>query len=154
MATTNIHAAPSVGMLLLKLGRSAQRQCTAALKPGELTPRHIAALFELRGGPMPQQALGDAVGADPSKLVGILNDLEAEKLVVRQRDPEDRRRHIVALADEGDKRLAEAERQIAAVEERLLSGLTEEQRAQLAELLMLVKETSGLDPYLDEPLES
>lgn len=152
MTTTESQLAPSVGMLLLKLGRSAQLQCREALRADHLTPRHLAALYELRRGPMAQQALGDAVGADPSKLVGILNDLEAEELVIRRRDPEDRRRHIVEVSEEGRERLAAAECQIAIVEERLLAGLNEKQRAQLAELLMLVKETSRLDPLLDEPL--
>ena len=153
MATkTETPLTPSVGMLLLKLGRSAQRQCRQALAADHLTPRHLAALYELRRGPLAQQALGEAVGADPSKLVGILNDLEAENLVSRRRDPEDRRRHIVELAPEGQERLAAAECQIAVIEDHLLSGLTEEQRAQLAELLALVKETSQLDPLLDEPL--
>jgi DNA-binding MarR family transcriptional regulator len=152
---TREKAAAHPGILLLKLGRAAQRQCGQALKPSELTPRHLGALYELRGGPQSQQALGDAVGVDPSKLVGILNDLEAESLVVRRRDPDDRRRHIVELADEGRERLAAAERAIAEVEQRLLAGLTEEQRVQLAELLALVAETTDLhDELVDEPIQA
>ncbi len=124
-----------VGMLLVKLGLDAKRQFSEALKPTELTPRHVVALFELAQGPMTQQALGDAVGVDPSKLVGLLNDLEAENLVLRRRDRADRRRHIVEISEQGQARLAAAKRAVAAVDERLLEGLDEEQRSELQSLL-------------------
>src|SRR5436853_7892165 len=85
---------PLSGMLLVKLGRALQHGFNDALKPIELTPRHLQVLDELRQGPMSQQALADRVGADPTKLVGLLNDLEDRSLVLRRRDPVDRRRHI------------------------------------------------------------
>src|SRR6266571_7640237 len=86
---------PLSGMLLVKLGRALQHRFNDALKPSELMPRHLQVLDELRQGPMSQQALADRVGVDPTKLVGLLNDLEGKGLVVRRRDPVDRRRHIV-----------------------------------------------------------
>ena len=51
----------------------------------------------------------EMIGVDPSKLVGLLNDLEAEGLIVRRRDPDDRRRHIVEVSKKGRTRLAAAE---------------------------------------------
>src|SRR6266850_1035579 len=86
MATTdlaNSARAPSLplsGMLLVKLGRALQHRFNGALKPSELTPRHLQVLDELRQGPMSQQALADRVGVDPTKLVGLLNDLEGQQL--------------------------------------------------------------------------
>jgi len=153
MTTTEAKLTPHAGILLLKLGRLAQRQCAAELKAEELTPRHFATLIELRAGPRSQQSLGEAVGADPSKLVGILNDLEAEGLVVRRRDPDDRRRHIVELAPKGETRLEATECVVDAIEERMLASLTDEQREQLAHLLSIVADTSGLpDAFADEPI--
>ena len=84
--------APTAGMLLVKIGRVAERWFTDALKPIGLTPRHLGVLLEVRARPTSQQALIDTIGVDPSKLVGLLNDLEADGLIVRRRDPEDRRR--------------------------------------------------------------
>ena len=97
-------------MLLVKIGRAAERWFTEALKPSGLTPKHVGVLFEVDACPTSQQALIDSIGVDPSKLVGMLNDLEAEGLIVRRRDPDDRRRHIVEVSKEGRARLGAAER--------------------------------------------
>src|SRR3989442_6622915 len=128
---------PVSGLLLVKLGRALQRRFNDALKPSELTPRHLQVLDELRQGPMSQQALADRVGVDPTKLVGLLNDLEGRQLVLRRRDPVDRRRHIVENSREGENRVAAALAAAAAVEDELLAGLDSEQRARLRELLVL-----------------
>src|SRR5919201_3389883 len=118
-----VHYPPTAGMLLAKIGRIAERWFTEALKPSELTPKHVGVLFQVRAQPTSQQALIDSVGVDPSKLVGLLNDLEAEGLIVRRRDPADRRRHIVELSKEGRAHLAAAERAVQEVEDELLVGL-------------------------------
>ncbi len=135
---------PTAGMLLVKIGRAAERWYTEELKPTGLTPRHLGVLFEVRARPTSQQALIDSIGVDASKLVGLLNDLEADGLIVRRRDPEDRRRHIVEVSKEGRARLAAAERAAGKVEERLFAGLDEEQRKQLHALLAQVADSSGV----------
>jgi DNA-binding MarR family transcriptional regulator len=93
---------------------------------------------------MSQQALADRVGVDPTKLVGLLNDLEGRHLVLRRRDAVDRRRHIVENSQEGEAQLDAALAVATAVEDELLAGLDGEQRAQLRELLVLAAESSGL----------
>ncbi len=135
---------PTAGMLLVKIGRAAERWYTEALKPTGLTPRHLGVLFEVRARPTSQQTLIDSIGVDPSKLVGLLNDLEEDGLIVRRRDPEDRRRHIVEVSKEGRARLAAAERAAKAVEERLFTGLDSEQRKELLGLLAEVADSSGI----------
>ena len=45
---------PTAGMLLVKIGRAAERWYTEALKPSGLTPRHLGVLFELRAQPTSQ----------------------------------------------------------------------------------------------------
>src|SRR5438128_7287983 len=114
---------PLSGMLLVKLGRALQRRFNDVLKPIELTPRHLQVLDELRQGPLSQQALADRVGADPTKLVGLLNELEGQHLVLRRRDPVDRRRHIVENSRKGETRLDAALVAAAAVEDELLGAL-------------------------------
>ena len=135
---------PTAGMLLVKIGRAAERWYTEALKPSGLTPRHLGVLFEVRAQPTSQQALIESIGVDPSKLVGLLNDLEAEGLIVRRRDADDRRRHIVEVSKEGRARIAAAERAAKAVEDRLFVGLDSEQLAELLGLLAQVADTSGI----------
>jgi DNA-binding MarR family transcriptional regulator len=148
MATTDVkqgpHYAPSAGVLLLKIGKVVERRSAEALKPIGLTPRHLGVLFEVQACPTSQQALIEMIGVDPSKLVGLLNDLEEEGLIVRKRDPEDRRRHIVEVSAKGSARLEDAKKIAATVEEELLAGLDADQRAELLALLAQVADSSGI----------
>jgi MarR family transcriptional regulator, lower aerobic nicotinate degradation pathway regulator len=139
-----LYQAPTAGMLLVKLGRAAERWFAEALKPSGLTPRHFGVLFEVQARPTSQQALIDSIGVDPSKLVGLLNDLEADGLIVRRRDPEDRRRHIVEVSKLGRTRLEAAEKAAAVVEDRLFAGIDAEQRAALLVALAQVADSSGI----------
>jgi DNA-binding MarR family transcriptional regulator len=86
-------------------------------------------------GGMPQPGLATALEMDRTNLVGLLNELERQGLVERRRSPEDRRRHVVELTGAGAERLAEAEDDLAAVEDAVLGGLTEAERATLYDLL-------------------
>jgi DNA-binding MarR family transcriptional regulator len=148
MATTDTthtpHYAPTAGVLLLKVGKAAEQRFEKALKPLGLTPRHLAVMFEVQACPTSQQALIETVGVDPSKLVGLLNDLEAEGLIARKRDTEDRRRHIVEVSAKGSARLEDAKKIAATVEEELLAGLDADQRAELLVLLAQVADSSGI----------
>ena len=70
-----------------------------------------------------------------TNIVGLLNELEARKLIERRRSPEDRRRHLVELTDAGAEQLAKAERALSAVEDEVLGALDESQRETLYSLL-------------------
>jgi DNA-binding MarR family transcriptional regulator len=151
MATTEVepnkaglHFAPTTGMLLVKLGRVAEARFKEALKPTELTPKHLGVLFEVRANPTSQQLLCETIDVDASKLVGILNDLEDDGLIVRRRDPNDRRRHIVELTKEAQTRLAKAEKVAQSVEEEFFAGLNDDERAQLRLLLARVADATGV----------
>ncbi len=135
-----------IGMLFAALGRGVIRVFTETLRPTGLKPRHLAALQELRKGPLTQQALGEVTHTDPTKLVGLLNDLEHGELVERRRDANDRRRHIVEISDRGRERLAEVDALIAAAEDRLLAGLDADARARLVELVLHVVRNGGILP--------
>ncbi len=136
-------ASPSV--MLATLGRWAGKQFADALNPLGIKKRHLGTLLELRTAPLAQQALGDALGVDAAQLVGLLNELEAEQLVQRRRDPADRRRHIVEISELGRARLAIADRAIARVDAKLMNGLTSEQQTAFAALLRFVVEHGGYD---------
>jgi DNA-binding MarR family transcriptional regulator len=139
-----LHFAPTTGMLLVKLGRFAEARFKEALKPTELTPKHLGVLFEVRANPTSQQLLCETIDVDASKLVGILNDLEDEGLIVRRRDPKDRRRHIVELTKEAQVRLAKAEKVAKSVEDEFFAGLDADERAQLRLLLARVADSTGV----------
>jgi DNA-binding MarR family transcriptional regulator len=123
--------------LLSHLARLIRMASQAELEPLGLRPRHLVALTVLRenGGVAGQQELASELQVDRTNLVGLLNELEAEGLILRRRSAEDRRRHIVELTAEGGERLAAAETAIGAAEDEVLGALSDRQREQLFELL-------------------
>jgi len=123
--------------LINHMARVARRGSETALAPLGLRPRHLVALTLLRDhGPATQQALIEALRIDPSNLVGLLNELEQRKLLVRERDPGDRRRHIVALSQAGERTLRQAEGRLAAVQDDVLAPLSGDERDTLHDLLL------------------
>jgi MarR family transcriptional regulator, transcriptional regulator for hemolysin len=122
--------------LLDYLGRLARAGAEAALTPRGLRPRHLVALTLLaESGPAAQQDLAAALRLDPSNLVGLLNQLDADGLVTRRRSPADRRRHIVELTPEGQAVLEEVLDALHDIEAELLRGLDRGQRDALIDLL-------------------
>jgi DNA-binding MarR family transcriptional regulator len=126
------------GALLDHLARRMRLRTEAVLAPLGLRPRHLVALTVLRvRGGSTQQALATTLAMDGTNIVGLLNELEAEKLIERRRSPEDRRRHLVELTEAGVKRLAKAECALAGVEQEVLGALDASQRETLYDLLQL-----------------
>lgn len=124
--------------LIEHLARVARRAYEAGhyVEAGCLRPRQLVALNLLHEhGPLSQQALGEALSLDPSNVVGLLNELEERGLITRQRDPADRRRHIVSLSPAGRDELAATGGQLAEVENDVLKALSPAERATLRELL-------------------
>ncbi|HWX95561.1 MAG TPA: MarR family winged helix-turn-helix transcriptional regulator [Solirubrobacteraceae bacterium] len=133
------------GFLLAQLGRAMTRQYRCALSPIGLKPRETQALLRLRDhGAISQQALGAALDTDASNLVALLNDLEADKLISRRRDPVDRRRHVVEVSRRGAKLVDEVERAAAAVEDEFFAGLDGDERLALQGLLARVARSADV----------
>src|SRR5688500_18732863 len=97
MATISDTSAPAGhAMLVFRLARVTGFRLARALASLELRTNEFAVLHHLQeAGPLSQQQLGGALGIDPSNLVGLLDALESDGLIVRPRDPRDRRRHLV-----------------------------------------------------------
>lgn len=132
----------SPGLLLALLGQDAMRRLRDAHTAHDLMPRQFQLLGLLDdNGPMGQRELGQAMATDASILVTLLNPLEADGFVARNRDPADRRRHVVTLTAAGKRQLdraAEAQRQ---AEDAMFAGLSTEQRAQLRDLLIALRDS-------------
>jgi MarR family transcriptional regulator, lower aerobic nicotinate degradation pathway regulator len=133
------------GFLLAQLGRAVTRQYRCTLSPIGLKPRETHTLLRLRdNGAMSQQALGAALDIDASNLVALLNDLEADGLISRRRDPEDRRRHVVEISKRGTKLVDEVERAAAEVEDQFFAALDEDERVALQGLLARVARSTDV----------
>jgi DNA-binding MarR family transcriptional regulator len=75
--------------------RSQDRAAPQSLTP--LGPRHVAALEQLREGPLTVGALAARLDLTLSTVSGLLADLDRAGFVVRQPDADDRRRTIVQI---------------------------------------------------------
>src|ERR671935_214781 len=124
-------------VLIARLARSVKHRMEEALAPLGLRMRHLVALSYLRDhGATPQGALGDGLRIDASNLVGLLNELDDQGLVVRRRDPADRRRHIVDLSPRGQKLLDDdVQRSLAEVDDGLFGSLAPDDREALHRIL-------------------
>ena len=134
----------SPGLLLALLGHVAMRRLRDAHTAHDLSPRqfHLLGLLYDRGA-MSQSELGQEMGTDPSILVTMLNPLEADALISRERDPADRRRHLVTLTPAGEQHLGRAAEAQREAENALFAALDEAQREQLRRLLLVVQEGLG-----------
>ena len=72
-------------------------QDRATPTPAPLTPRHVAALEQIRGGPLTVGDLASRLGLTLPTVSGVLADLDRAGLVERRPDPADRRRTIVQI---------------------------------------------------------
>ena len=113
----------------------------AAHTAHDLRPRQFQVLGLLHDhGGMAQTDLVGEMGVAPSVLVTLLNPLEAEGLVARERDPCDRRRHLVTLTPAGETRLDRASRAQKDTEDVLFAALDDAEREQLRDLLLAMRD--------------
>jgi DNA-binding MarR family transcriptional regulator len=70
--------------------------CTSA----PLSPRHVAALEQLRDGPLTVSELASRLDLSLPTVSGVLADLDRAGFVTRHPDPADRRRTIVQITPE------------------------------------------------------
>jgi DNA-binding MarR family transcriptional regulator len=131
----------SPGLLLALLGQDAMRRLREAHTARCLKPRQFQLLGLLDDrGPLGQGELGQTMGVDPSILVTLLNPLEADGFVSRERDADDRRRHVVSLTPAGGRHLADAARAQRDAEDELFAGLDADQREELRSLLIAIRD--------------
>ncbi len=76
-----------------------------------------------------QAALADAIRADRTRIIEVLDDLQDRDLISRRPDPADRRARLVGLTKPGRKLRDSAQAAIQAREERLLATLDPHDRA-------------------------
>ena len=95
----------------------------------------------------PQQDLADAFCMDANNVVLLLNELEELGYARRERDPTDRRRHLVHITPAGRKALKATVQGQAALEDQLLAALDADERRTLCALL--TRALRSVEP--DEP---
>ncbi|MFG1814181.1 MarR family winged helix-turn-helix transcriptional regulator [Kribbella sp. NPDC049174] len=70
-----------------------------------------------------QAALADAIGADKSRIIGTLDELQDAGLIERTPDPSDRRVRLLSITPKGRRVRRSARKDIRAHEDRILASL-------------------------------
>ena len=127
----------SAGYLLLKAGTQFHALIDEALAELDLTGRQFLVLAFAGGAdPLSQLDLSRRLGIDPTIVVGLIDGLEARRLVKRVRDPADRRRYLLELTAAGRRLHATASAAVASGERDFLAPIGAADRKQLRRLLI------------------
>jgi DNA-binding MarR family transcriptional regulator len=129
--------AASPGFLLARLGVGYKAKVIAGAEDAgfELYDYSVLALLA-EGVRETQSRIADALDVAPSRMVALLDSLEQRGLVERQRDQNDRRRHVVSITPAGKRELTRARGIVRRLEDRYLAPLDDAQRATLYDLLV------------------
>ena len=89
-------------------------------------------------GPASQAELGRRTNVDPSDMNAVINGLEAEGIVKRVSNPDDRRQNIVAVTKMGRARFRRLKADLAVAQDRALAPLDAAERRELLRLLRIL----------------
>ncbi|MCW2752675.1 MAG: mexR [Marmoricola sp.] len=136
-----------VALLLSQLGSFVASEFARRLAPLDLTPGQVGILRVIATRPgLSQQALAREIGAVPSRVVKLLDELEDRGLVERRRSATDRRNHELHLSDSAGDRLAEVLGVVVDHDRTMTAGLSAAEVATLRTLLAKVAEAHGVAP--------
>jgi MarR family 2-MHQ and catechol resistance regulon transcriptional repressor len=123
-------------LVLMKAHRTLERHARRSIEPLGLGPSDFAILeLLLHRGQQPVNAIGRRVDLTSGAITSAVDRLEAQGLVVRTADPDDRRTRFVSLTPKGAARI----REVFGVHKRAMEsatrGLTASERETLINLV-------------------
>lgn len=87
-----------------------------------------------------QAALAEAIGADKSRIIGTLDELQDAGLIERTPDPDDRRVRLLSITTQGRRVRRSVRKDIRAREDRLLAKLPRADREAFLRVLRALHE--------------
>jgi DNA-binding MarR family transcriptional regulator len=150
---------PGAAYLLSQVGAHSSRRWHERLAPIGLDPRSVLVLRHVAAEEGRTQAsLSVSLAVPPSRIVGIVDQLERRGLVERRANPTDRRAHALWLTGRGRKVLGDVMAVSGAHEADICAGLSEPDRSQLIEFLTVIVSKQGLarggHPRMNESSEA
>jgi DNA-binding MarR family transcriptional regulator len=124
------------GALLVIAARRGQELATKRLTPLGLNVRMCGVLNLLKEeGPKSQQEIGEMLSIDRTTMVEIVDELERQRIVRRERSPRDRRSYAVTLTTSGKAKQKRASEAFDAAADDFFSPLSTPEREKLAGML-------------------
>ena len=131
--------------LLVQLGFHVARQFTERLAPLGLEPRHAGVLFRLAANEgLSQQAIGELIGLNPTRMVFLVDELEQRGLIERRRNAADRRSYALHLTAQGREKLREVRASGSRHQDEIGGSLIRDERVQLTSLLRKLAAEQGI----------
>jgi len=122
--------------VVTRVGQTMNRLIEDCLEPVGLKLRHYTVLSSLAAaGAMSQQEIGGLLSMDPATTATTVEELERDGLIVRYREPDNRRKYAVELTAAGRRTIKRAERALDELEADVLGELRAADRTQLRRLL-------------------
>ena len=131
--------------LLVQLGFHLARQFSERLAPLGLEPRHAGMLTRLSAHEgLSQQALGELIGLNPTRMVFLVDELEQRGLIERRRNTADRRSYALYLTTQGRDTLQRIQAAGDRHQHEIGASLSKAERIQLASLLRRLAAEQGI----------
>ena len=139
------HGPEGFAYLLVQLGTRAARRFAERLAPLELEPRHAGMLLRLAVSEgRSQQAIGELIGLNSTRMVFLVDELEQRGLLERRRNDADRRSYALYLTDAGWAKLRQVRQVAGQHQAELGSSLSPAERVQLTGLLRRLAAEQGI----------
>lgn len=146
MTTQNHPPRRDLAAMLVPLGRALSAAETPTLAAHGLTMWGYVVLLRLQAMAVrTQAALATDIGADKTRIIAVLDQLQRDGLIHREPDPADRRVNLLSLTPEGRRRCDSAQAAIQANERRILARLPVHE-ADVRTFLRVLETLSAQDP--------
>ncbi|UYM06420.1 MarR family winged helix-turn-helix transcriptional regulator [Solicola gregarius] len=134
-----------VAYLMSVVGIQSSKRWQARLEPLGIDPREMVVLRMVAAEPgRTQRSLGPALDVPPSRIVAVIDALEARGLVERRARPDDRRANALHLTRRGKSTLSKLMNVSREHEQAMTEGLSRAESATLGRLLSKVARHEGL----------
>lgn len=127
---------PLVGYHLRRASSAFSADFAVAMDGTGMRQVLVGILAVIAGSPdINQGAVGKVLGIKRANMVSLINELADAALIDRKTDPGDRRALVLNITGAGQAVLKDCLARIAAHEQRMLAGFSDEEKARLLELL-------------------
>jgi MarR family transcriptional regulator, transcriptional regulator for hemolysin len=123
MRRMGTEADPNFCWLLARAGHMFSARMAAALEELGVSPRAHHVLFKAMHGEFSQTDLARMTGLDKTTMVVTLDELEAHGLAERRPASHDRRAHVIAVTEAGERLVRDGQRIAARVNDEVLGTL-------------------------------
>src|SRR6185369_3804319 len=131
---------PPVGMNLARTAKIVAQAFDAALvEAGGTLPVWLTLLSVKSRELANQRELAGMIGIQGATLTHHLNAMEAQGLLTRRRDPDNRRVHVVELTQAGEAMFLKLRAAALIFDKRLRAGLPDDRLAEFAEVLAALR---------------